>query len=128
MKISASLYSNKDKPLKDLVTELDKCQIDYFHIDCNDDPSVFEDIVQIRTYSDTPMDVHVISDRSEEYLAVIEKTKPERVCFQYENLKKKIDLPKIEGVSWGLALTSDTDVSVFEEYKDECDFILLLYR
>lgn len=126
MKISASLYSNKDKPLRELVAELDKCHIDYFHIDCNDDPKVFDDISEIRNYSSTSMDVHIISDESEKYLPLIEKVRPERVCFQYENLKSKIDLPKIDGVKWGLALTSDTDVSVFEEYRDECDFVLIM--
>lgn len=126
MKISASLYSNKDKPLQELVTELDKCHIDYFHIDCNDDESVFDDISEIRNYSSTPMDVHIISDKSESYLPLIEKTRPERVCFQYENLKSKIDLPKIDGVKWGLAITSATDVSVFEEYRNECDFVLIM--
>lgn len=126
MKISASLYSNKDKPLQELVTELDKCHIDYFHIDCNDNPAVFDDIVEIRKYSKTAMDVHIISDQSESYLEYIKKTRPERVCFQYENLRQKLDLPIIDGVKWGLALTSQTDVSVFEEYRNECDFVLIM--
>ena len=126
MKISASLYSNKDKPLQELVAELDRCHIDYFHIDCNDNKSVFDDIKSIRKYSDTDMDLHIISDTSEEYIPLIMETKPERVCFQYENLTGKLALPKIEGVKWGLAVTSETDLSVFEEYKEECDFILIM--
>lgn len=126
MKISASLYSNKDKPLRVLVEELDRCHIDYFHIDCNDDPAVFDDIREIREYSKTPMDVHLITDRPEEYMELIKEVKPERLCFQYENLKKRIDLPRIDGVSWGMALTSATEVSAFEDYRDVCDFVLIM--
>src|ERR1043165_8207700 len=47
VKISASVYSNKSKPLEELVKELDSVGVDFFHIDCNDDPSVFPDIERI---------------------------------------------------------------------------------
>lgn len=126
MKISASLYSNKDKPQKELITELDKCSIDYFHIDCNDDPSVFDDIREIRKSSKTPIDLHIITENPQLYLDVLYETPVERVCFQFENLPKKLDIPAIEGTSFGLALVSDTDVNVFEEYKDACDFVLIM--
>jgi len=126
MKISASLYSNKDKPRKELVQELDKCHIDYFHIDCNDDPNVFEDIREIRKYSKTPMDMHIITDDPRPYLDLLQETPVERVCFQVENLPAKLDMPKMEGTSFGLALVSDTDVSAFEAYKDQCDFVLIM--
>ena len=36
MKISASIYSNKKRSLKDLIKELDSVKIDMFHIDFND--------------------------------------------------------------------------------------------
>lgn len=126
MKISASLYSNKDKPRQQLVAELDRCNIDYFHIDCNDDPSVFDDIREIRKYSSTPMDMHIITNNPEPYLDLLRETSVERVCFQFENLPKKLDMPDIEGTSFGLALVSDTDVDAFEEYKEECDFVLIM--
>ncbi|CAN0271179.1 unnamed protein product, partial [Chrysoparadoxa australica] len=68
MKISASLYSSKERALPDLVKALDKCHIDFFHIDCNDDLKVFDDIEAIKKISSTPIDLHIISDRPEEYL------------------------------------------------------------
>ena len=37
MKISASIYSYKNQKLEDVITDLDRHQIDMFHIDCNDD-------------------------------------------------------------------------------------------
>lgn len=126
MKISASLYSNKDKPRTKLVAELDKCHIDYFHIDCNDDPSVFDDIREIRKISKTPIDLHIITSDPDQYMELLKEASIERVCFQYENLPSKLEMSSIEGTSFGLALVSDTDVEAFEDYKEECDFVLIM--
>ena len=126
MKISASIYSNKDRSIEDLAQELDACHIDYFHVDCNDDLGVFEDIERIRQVSNTAVDLHIISDEPEKYLAEIERLEVEYVSFQYENLKEKLDLPKSEKTQYGLAIVSDTPVTAFEEYRNECDFVLIM--
>lgn len=126
MKISASLYSSKNRPLVELVQALDRCHIDYFHIDCNDDPKVFEDIASIREISNTPIDLHIISDHSDNYFRRIEETQPELVTFQYENLHGLSDFPKVKGVKYGLSVVSDTPIEVFEAYQDICDFILIM--
>ncbi|MFZ9045348.1 MAG: CBS domain-containing protein [Cyclobacteriaceae bacterium] len=126
MKISASLYSSKERSLENLVKELDECHIDYFHIDCNDDPSVFEDIAKIRAYSSTPIDLHIISDQPNRYFDLIEKHKIELVTFQFENLPRDTQLPTFTSSSLGLAIVSDTSVDVFESYKDQFDFILIM--
>ena len=127
MKISASLYSNKERSLESLVTELDKCHIDLFHIDSNDDLSVFDDIAEIRKISNTPIDLHIISDEPEKYYDLIVQHKVEYVSFQYENFKgQKKEFPVSEGTSYGLAVISDTSVQVFEEYRDQCDYVLIM--
>ena len=126
MKISASLYSNKDKPRAELIAELDRCNIDYFHIDCNNDPSVFKDIKEIRKISKTPIDLHIITDQPSRYLDLLRDTPVERVCFQYENLREKLVLPTSEKTSFGLALISETEIDVFEDYKDACEFVLIM--
>ncbi|MEQ8338324.1 MAG: CBS domain-containing protein [Cyclobacteriaceae bacterium] len=126
MKISASLYSSKERTLPNLVNALDKCHIDYFHIDCNDNMDVFKDIEEIKKISKTPIDLHIISDRPEDYLPLIEKHGVEYVTFQYENIPSRLELPDLPGTRWGLAITSDTSIQVFEDYKDSCDFILMM--
>jgi len=126
MKISASLYSNKNRALEELVTDLDRCQIEYFHIDCNDDHSVFSDIKKIREISDTPIDLHIISDDPASYFQEIEETKPELVTFQFENIPGHVIFPQIEGDKYGLSVISDTSIEVFDEYKEQCDFILIM--
>jgi len=126
LKISASLYSNKIKSLEDLVGELDALNIDSFHIDCNDNPAVFDDIARIRQISDTPIDLHIISPEPEKYLEQIVEHKVEYVQFQYEDMQgKAIKLPQT-ATQFGLAVVSDTPLEVFEPFQDTYSFILLM--
>ncbi|MEM9339717.1 MAG: hypothetical protein AAGA66_13360, partial [Bacteroidota bacterium] len=112
--------------MNQLVEELDRCHIDYFHIDCNDDPAVFEDIKEIKKISKTPVDLHIITDTPEKYFDLITEVKPDLVTYQYENLDGRTNFPQVDGVTYGLSIISDTPVDVFEEYKDQCDFILIM--
>lgn len=126
MKISASLYSNKDKALKILVQELDALGIDAFHIDCNDNPGVFDDIATIRQISRTPIDLHIISAEPEQYLQQIVRHQVEYVQFQYENMHgRRLQLPPGR-TQYGLAIVSDTPLKVFETYAEDFSFVLLM--
>ncbi len=126
MKISASLYSNPDRRLRDMVQELDAAHIDYFHIDCRDQPHVFDDIAAIRTYSDTPVDVHIISKQPERYFDALIEQDVELVCFQQEQLQSTLVLPSELKSTVGLAITTNTPIEVFDDYADQCSFILLM--
>lgn len=123
MKISASVYSNKTKNLEDLVKELDSFNVDYIHIDCNDDIAVFDDIVKIRKISATPIDLHIISADPEKFLSSIESNKVEMVSFQRENLPKGYHLPKLKEGKIGFAITPSTPVDELKE-SGEFDFVL----
>jgi len=126
LKISASLYSNKAKSLEQLVKELDALNIDSFHIDCNDNPAVFDDIAQIRKISNTPIDLHIISSEPEKYLDHIVQHDIEYVQFQYEDMEgRNFTLPD-NGTQYGLAVVSDTPLEVFEQFQDQYSFILLM--
>ncbi len=125
MKVSASIYSNNQKQLADLIHELDAHHIDYFHIDCNDDPKVFEDIQFIRTISKTAIDLHVISSSPEKYFDFISSNKVEFVSFQYENLVKPLKISDDWHSNTGLAITSATPVDVFKQYE-HLDFVLMM--
>ncbi len=126
MKISASLYANSKKTLKEQVQELDECHIDMFHIDCDDDLSVFHDIEEIKRYSSTPIDLHIISSNPEMFFEEIKKHEVEYVSVQYERLASKIELPTIKGTQFGLAIESNTSIEVFKDYADQCDFVLIM--
>ncbi|MEL7147786.1 MAG: CBS domain-containing protein, partial [Bacteroidota bacterium] len=74
----------------------------------------------------TPIDLHIISDQPEKYYDLIIAHKVEYVSFQYEHFQTPQKFPESEHTSYGLAIVSDTPVSVFEEYKDQCDFVLIM--
>ncbi len=130
MKISASIYSNKNRPLEDLIKDLDSVKIDMFHVDFNDQKieldKVEKDIIEIRKISETPIDLHIISDKPSKYNDFIKRNKIEYVTYQEENIKENFILHKSEDTSFGLAITSDTSIEKFENYKNYCDFILLM--
>lgn len=126
MKISASIYSTQEKDLTKTIAELDKHKIDLFHIDCNDDLSIFDDITAIRKISRTPLDIHIISAKPEKFYPYLEKFQPEYVTFQYENLKNEIRVPKTIKSNLGLAISSDTPTKAFEKYADTFSFILIM--
>mgnify|MGYP001189937471 FL=1 len=130
MKISASIYSNKNRSLEDLIKELDSVKIDMFHVDFNDQKTEIEkvekDIIEIRKISNTPIDLHIISEKPNKYNNFIKKNKIEYVTYQVENIKENIIFHKSKDTSFGLAITSGTSIEKFEEYKSSCDFILLM--
>jgi len=126
MKISASVYSSKKNDLPSLVEDLDHHKIDAFHVDCNDDMSVFDDIKIIRSISNTPIDLHIISSDPGKYLPLIEEYAIEYVQFQYENLESPLKLPAKSKTRFGLAIVSDSPIEVFEKYENQCSFILLM--
>jgi pentose-5-phosphate-3-epimerase len=125
MKISASIYSDKKRPLKEVIEDLVNHQVDLLHVDCNDDLSVFEDIASIREWCSLPIDLHIITDTPSKYYSLLEKHPVEYVTFQFEDLKEPIQFPDTISGKKGLAVITPTDVSVFDEYHS-FDFILIM--
>jgi len=125
MKISASVYSNSNGSLQDLVANLDQHGIDFFHIDCNDDPSVFDDIEEIRKYSDTPIDLHLITSDPEPYFEAINRLDIEMVTLQYEVLE---GYQYRGGLStkMGIAVVTDTEIETIEKEAEHYDFVLMM--
>ncbi len=86
VKISASHYTNPSRPLAELVHDLDHHRIDYFHIDCRDEVGVFADIDRIRAWSQTPIDLYLITTNPAHYQPLLQRHRVELVTFQYEPL------------------------------------------
>lgn len=125
MKISASIYSDKSRSLKDVIQDLVEHQVDLLHVDCNDDLSVFDDIKNIRSWCDLPIDLHIITEQPSKYYALLEQNPVEYLTFQYENLKEELNIPSTVTGKKGLAVITPTSVTVFEEHAD-FDFILIM--
>ena len=126
MKISASVYSSKSQSLPEIINDLDVHGADLFHIDCNDDLNVFDDIAEIKQLSKTPVDLHIISSEPEKFYSKAAELNVDYVTFQYENLEEKLSIPSNITAKLGLAITSETDISVFTEYAEKFDFILFM--
>jgi ribulose-phosphate 3-epimerase len=125
MKISASIYSDKIRPLAEVIDDLKNHQVDLLHVDCNDDLSVFEDIKAIRTMCDLPIDLHIITPTPSKYYQLLEENPVEYVTFQYEDLKEPLNIPASVTGRKGIAVISPTPVTIFEEYSNY-DFILVM--
>lgn len=125
MKISASIYSDKSRSLKEVIEDLVSHQVDMLHVDCNDDISVFEDIKQIRSWCNLPIDLHIITAEPSKYYQLLEDNPVEYVTFQYEDLKEPLEIPShIQGKK-GLAVITPTSIDVFDSFQ-EFDFILIM--
>lgn len=125
MKISASIYSDKKRPLNEVIEDLVQHQVELLHVDCNDDLSVFDDIKKIRESCSVPIDLHIITPTPEKYFDLLRQHPVEYVTFQFENLETDLIIPSDISGKKGLAITTNTDVSVFNKYQS-FDFILIM--
>jgi len=125
MKISASIYSDKKRDLTAVIEDLQVHQVDMLHVDCNDDPSVFEDIELIRSQCNLPIDLHIITSTPETYFDLLRKHPVEYITFQYEDLSTPLAIPEDISGKKGLAIITPTNIAVFEAYE-HFDFILIM--
>lgn len=125
MKISGSIYSDKNRDLKATIKDLEAHQVDMLHVDCNDDLDVFDDIQKIREWCSLPIDLHIITQEPQKYFDLLRKHPVEYLTFQFEELPGKLEIPEdIEGEK-GLAIITPTGVEAFDDYSD-FDFILMM--
>ena len=125
MKISASIYSQQEKPLSEIVGQLSGHGVDMLHIDCKDTPATFDDIRTIRGLTDTAIDLHIIAAEPQRYFDLIKELHIEYVSLQYEDMGSAIEVPKIEGTKFGLAIKSETTISVLDS-AEGYDYVMLM--
>lgn len=125
MKISGSIYSDKNRSLKETIQDLAEHQVDLLHVDCNDDLAVFDDIKALREWTDIPVDLHIITETPEKYFDLLREVPVEMVTFQYEQLPQGFKMPTDIPGEKGLAIITPTDVSVFDDFNDY-DFLLVM--
>ncbi len=123
MKISASIYARASvgdaRTLEATVRALDAHRVDYLHVDCADDPAVFEDIRRIRTWSTTPIDLHLIAADPRPYYPLLRELNVELVSVQAENLQQPLAPPADLAPRFGWACTADTPIEAFAEWQEQ---------
>jgi pentose-5-phosphate-3-epimerase len=125
MKISASIYSDKKRPLREVIQDLENHQVDLLHVDCNDDSTVFDDIAQIRQWTSIPIDLHLITSSPEKYYNLLIQNPVDYLTFQLEDLIEKLEIPKEISGKKGIAITTPTPIDVFDDFSD-FHFILIM--
>lgn len=126
MKISASIYSQKERNLPELVQMVDAYKIDSFHVDCNNNEAVFDDIAEIRKISRTPIDLHIISPDPQPFIDRAAAMGVEYVQVQLEDAVQPFHFPGGTQTRFGLALVSGTPVEAFAPYADSAFFVLFM--
>ena len=125
MKISASIYSDVRNNLSATIADLDAHQVDLLHVDCNDNLSVFDDIIALRKITSIPVDLHIITPTPSKFYARLLEVPVEYITFQLEPLQEPLNWPPAFKGSKGVAITTDTSIDAFEAH-DNCDFILIM--
>jgi ribulose-phosphate 3-epimerase len=87
MKISASVYADQRQNLAATVHELESCHADMLHVDCKDNPAIFDDIRTLRTLTKLPIDLHLITANPSRYFELLEDNPVEFLTLQYESLE-----------------------------------------
>lgn len=87
MKISASIYSDKENNLKQTIQALNDSHVDMIHVDCNDDLNVFADITTIQANSHIPIDLHIITPNLERFKSALIDFDIDYVTIQYEEVR-----------------------------------------
>lgn len=125
MRISASIYSDKKRDLSETIKDLAAHNVDLLHVDCNDDPSVFQDISKIRTWCTIPIDLHIITNHPSNYFDLLREVPVDYVTFQVEDLEEELLIPSDITGKKGLAVITPTSIEAFDKYSN-FDFILIM--
>jgi CBS domain-containing protein len=75
--------------------------------------------------TNTAIDLHIIAPDPQRYFDLIRDLHIEYVSLQYEDMGKAIEVPKIEGTKFGLAIKSETPISVLDSAQGY-DYIMLM--
>lgn len=126
MRISASVAAVEDSRLPQVVNALDEAGVDAYHLDSIDDASIFEFSRKLRTLTSKPFDLHLITDKPENYWSMLEESGLPQIVLQLENLKKPLFIPESLKGKVGLAMMASTDPRRFSVYQREAAFLLLM--
>lgn len=133
MKISASILSIKEN-IKENVSTLTKCNIDYLHLDVMDGKFVrsiafpIKQVKEIINY-DKKIDVHLMVVDVKRYIDDFKCLNPEFITFHYEtdcDIINLINYIKSLNIKVGISICPDTDVKVLDEYLPLIDQVLVM--
>ena len=135
VRLSPSLMCANYLHLEKDIKELDKAQVDFYHIDIMDGHFVpnlslnFDMIRSLKAATKTPMDVHLMVDNPGSYIPIIDQIRPENVAFHIETLNhpiRFINELKSRNIRVGAAISPSTSLSTLDYIFKDLDYCLVM--
>lgn len=121
--------------LKDQVKDLDDADVDVFHMDVMDGhyvPNValgVEDFKAIRNLTKTPMDIHLMVDNPDDYIAIFAPMKPQIIYVHPDTtpmITRTLVLLKELGIRPGIAINPGVSFEQVQELLPLVDNVLVM--
>lgn len=134
MELSVSILGIK-KNLKEKITELNKLNVDYLHLDIMDGKFVenvhddYELLEKSLIDNKKKLDIHLMVKDVTDYIQKYKKLNPYFITFHYEvfeNIDRIINLIKDNNIKVGISIKPLTDVSLLIPYLDKVDLVLVM--
>jgi len=135
IKLSPSIICAGIAHLEQDIKQLEHFNVDYLHVDVMDGHFVNnlfggpEYIESLRSFSNTPLDIHLMIDCVENKLDMFNFTPKDSISFHWEATKhahRVISYLKEKKVRVGIALNPATPISMIEDVLSHVDFVQIL--
>jgi len=117
------------------IKDLDRAQVDLYHIDIMDGHFVpnlslnFDMIKNLKKATNTPMDVHLMVDNPESYIQLLDNVSPEYASFHIETLNHPIRFIKelkSRNIKVGAAISPSTSLGTLEYILKDLDYVVVM--
>jgi len=133
--ICSSLMCADFTNIKEEVTELDKADIDIFHMDVMDGAFVpnmalgVEDYKSVRSLTKTPMDVHLMVNNPQNFVPIFANLGANIIYIHPEAdpmPTRTLDEIKKAGIHPGIAINPGTSIATIKELLPLVDYVLVM--
>lgn len=133
--ISASIMCADLTQLGESVSQLEKANVDYLHLDIMDGSFVpnitlgFDLVNAVKKITDIPLDVHMMVNEPGRFIDRMNLDKNDILCVHYESdihIHRTLSQIKDKGIKAGLALNPQTPLESMEYLTDYMDMALIM--
>ncbi len=133
--VAPSLLASDFTRLRETIELVNSSEADWFHCDVMDGrfvPNITFGMLiieQIKPLAEKPMDVHLMIEEPERYIADFRKAGADIITVHYEactHLHRTIHQIKETGAKAGVSLNPHTPVSLLEDVLEDLDLVLIM--